>query len=139
MLCQFFAVQQSDPVIHYLPVCLYIVFFFTYYLPLYSTLRNWIQFCVLYIKTSLLTHLRWNSLYLLTPNSPSIPLPPRHSFWKWSRILKEVKQKDQNQEEISFLLQFNCSVLYWLSQQVCSLKLLYHRTGKERVKWAERQ
>uniref|UniRef100_A0A8D1MWB5 Ig-like domain-containing protein n=1 Tax=Sus scrofa TaxID=9823 RepID=A0A8D1MWB5_PIG len=36
----------------------------------------WIEFPVLYSRTSLLIDSKCNSLHLLTPNSPSIPLPP---------------------------------------------------------------
>ena len=42
------AVQQSDPVIHTYP------FFFSYYLPSGSIPRDWIEFPVLYSRTSLL-------------------------------------------------------------------------------------
>ena len=63
------AVQQSDHVIH-----LYI-FSFLYYFPSWSIPGDWIYFLVLYSKTSLLIHSKYNSLHLLTPNSQSIPLP----------------------------------------------------------------
>ena len=64
------AVQQSDPVIH-----IY-TFFFSYYLLSYSITSDWIQFSVLYSRTSLLIHFKCNNLHLPTPNSQSIPLPP---------------------------------------------------------------
>ena len=37
---------------------------------------DWIQFPVLYSRTSLLIHPKWNRLHLLTPNSQFISLPP---------------------------------------------------------------
>ena len=57
------AVQRSDPVIdiHTFP--------FSYYLPSWSIPRDWIEFPVLYSRTSLLIHSKWNSLHLLTPNN----------------------------------------------------------------------
>ena len=51
-------------------------FFLSYYLPSCSITRDWIEFPVLYSRTSLLIHSKWNSLPLPTPNSPSISLPP---------------------------------------------------------------
>ena len=50
-------------------------FFFLYYLP--SCSRDWIEFPVLYGRTSLLTHSKSNSLHLPTPNSPST-----HELWR---------------------------------------------------------
>ena len=64
------AVQQSCLVIH-----MY-TFFFSYYLPLCSVPRNWIKCPVLYSRTALLIHSKRDHLHLLTPNSPSFPLPP---------------------------------------------------------------
>ena len=49
---------------------------FSYYLPSWSIPRDWMWFPVQYSRTSLLIHSKCNSLRLLTPNSPSIPLPP---------------------------------------------------------------
>ena len=49
---------------------------FLYYLPSWSIPRDWIYFPVLHSRTSLLIHSKWNRLYLLTPNSQSISLPP---------------------------------------------------------------
>ena len=49
---------------------------FLYYLPSWSIPRDWIQFPVLYSRTSMLIHSKCNSLYLPTPNSLSIPLAP---------------------------------------------------------------
>ena len=64
------AVQQSDPVRN-----IY-TFLFSYFLPSCSIPRDWIEFPVLYSRTSLLIHSKSNSLHLLTPNSPSIPFSP---------------------------------------------------------------
>ena len=66
------AAQQSDPVI---PIPIYTLLF-SDYLPPQSTPRDWIEFPVLYHRTSLLSHSKCHSLHLLTPSSPSIPLPP---------------------------------------------------------------
>ena len=64
------AAQRSDPVIHIH------TFFFSYYLPSCSSTTDWIEFPVLHSRTSLLIHSKWNSLHLLTPNTPFIPTPP---------------------------------------------------------------
>ena len=64
------AVQKSDPVVH-----IY-TFFLPYDLPSWSIPGDWTEFPVLHSRTSLLLHSQWNSWRLLTPNSPSIPLPP---------------------------------------------------------------
>ena len=53
--------------------------FFPYYFP-WSIPGDWILFPVLYNRTLLLIHSKCNSLHLLTPNSQSIPLPPRLSL-----------------------------------------------------------
>ena len=63
------AVQHSDTVIH-----IY-AFFFSYYLPLYYILRDWIQFPVLYSRTSLFIHSKCNSSHLSISNFLSIPFP----------------------------------------------------------------
>ena len=60
------AIHQSDSVIN-----IY-TFFYLYQLPLCSITSDWIQFPVLYSRTSLLIHSKCNSLHLLTPNSQSI-------------------------------------------------------------------
>ena len=76
MLCQFLLyskVTQSYIYIHTN------TFFFSYYLPLCSIPREWIQFPVLYSRNSLLIHSKCNGLHLLTPNSPHpiyATLPP---------------------------------------------------------------
>ena len=54
------AIQQSDTVVHTHSLS---------YLQSWSIPRNWIQFLVLYSKTSLLIHSKCRSLHLLTPNS----------------------------------------------------------------------
>ena len=54
--------------------------FFSYYLPSCSVLQDWIQFPVLYSRTSSLIHSKCNSLYLLTPNSMFIPFLPLSSL-----------------------------------------------------------
>ena len=66
------AIQQSDPLIHIYTL------FFVCYLPSCSIPRDWLQFPVLYSRTSLLIHSKSNSLYFLTPNSQSIPLLGNH-------------------------------------------------------------
>ena len=64
------AIQQSDPGLHI------DTFFFSHYPPSCSTTSDWIQFPVLYSKTSLLIHSKCNSLHLLSPKcSPSHSLP----------------------------------------------------------------
>ena len=67
------AVQKSDPVIH-----IY-TFPFLYYLPSWSNPRDWIQFPVLYSRTSLLIHSKCKSLHLPTPNAHPIPVLPSPS------------------------------------------------------------
>ena len=57
------------------PLYIY-TFFFSYYLPSWSITSDWIEFPVLYSRTSVLIHSKWNSFHLLTSNSPSMPLPP---------------------------------------------------------------
>ena len=54
----------------------HILFLFSCFLPPWSIPNDWLEFPVLYSRTSWLTHSKWNSLHLSTPNSPSIPLPP---------------------------------------------------------------
>ena len=49
---------------------------FSYFLPLRSMPRDWIQFPVQYSRSSWLIPSKCNSLHLLTPNSLSILLPP---------------------------------------------------------------
>jgi len=49
-------------------------FFFSYYLLSCSVARDWIEFPMLYSRTSLLIHSKCHSLYLPTPNSWSIPI-----------------------------------------------------------------
>ena len=56
-------------------VCIH-TFFLLFYFPSCSITRDWIWFSVQYCRTSLRIHSEWNSLHLLTSNSPSIPLPP---------------------------------------------------------------
>ena len=63
------AVQHSDPVLQIN------TFFFSCYPLSCSIPRDWIQFPVLYSRTSLLIHSKTNSLHLPTPNSQSLPLP----------------------------------------------------------------
>ena len=67
------AAQQSDS-----PYLCYRHIYIPYlcYLPSWSIPRGWIEFPVLYNRTSLLVHSKCNSLHLLTPNSQSIPLFP---------------------------------------------------------------
>ena len=43
---------------------------------LWSTPGDWIEFPRLHSRTSWLLHSKRNPLHLLTPDSPSIPLPP---------------------------------------------------------------
>ena len=67
------AVQQSDPVTH---IYIYTFLFLCYlHLPSWTTPRDWLEFPVLYSRTSLLIHSKHNSLHLQTSNSPSILLP----------------------------------------------------------------
>ena len=58
------AVQHSEPVLFLIvsPVTFYH--------------SDWIPLPVLDSRTSLLVPSKWNGLHLLTPNSPSRPLPP---------------------------------------------------------------
>ena len=66
MFCQFLLYSQS-----------YIYIFpFLHYLPSWSVPRDWIYFPALYSRTSLFIHSQYNSLHLLIPSSPSLPLPP---------------------------------------------------------------
>ena len=76
------AVQQSDLAIH-----IY-TFFSPYYLSSCFMQSDWIQFPVLYSRTSFLIYSKYNRLHLLTPNSQSIPLPTL-SLWQpqvWSPV-----------------------------------------------------
>ena len=57
---------------------IYIHSFLSYYLPSCSITSDWLEFPVLYSRTSLLIHPKRNSLHLLTPNSLSIPPLGRH-------------------------------------------------------------
>ena len=58
-------------------ICIYThTFFLSYYLPSWSIPRDWIWFPVLYSRTSLLIHSKYNSLHLPTTNSQFIPLLP---------------------------------------------------------------
>ena len=83
MLCQFLLLQTQFYIythiythIH-IYICVYIyIFLLLYYLPPWSISRDWIQFPMLYSRTSLLNHSKCNSLHLLTPNSPPIPPLP---------------------------------------------------------------
>ena len=68
LFCQFLLTAQW-PVIH-------IYTLFSHCLPSSSVTRDWISFPVLLRRTSSHIHSACNSLHLLTPNSPSIPLPP---------------------------------------------------------------
>ena len=69
-LCPISAVQQSDPVIHTH------TFPFSHYLPPWSIPRDWVQFPVLYSRTSLLYHSECNSWHLPAPTpNPSHSLP----------------------------------------------------------------
>ena len=47
-----------------------------FYLTSWSLSRDWVEFPVLYSRTSLPIHSKCNSLHLLPSSSPSIPLPP---------------------------------------------------------------
>ena len=78
------AIQGRDPVIYiythtyiyphiYMCIHIYIhTFPFLSYLPSCSIPRDWIEFPVLYSRTSLLIYSKWNHLHLLTSNSQSI-------------------------------------------------------------------
>ena len=70
------AVQCSDPVIQIH------LFSFVYYLPSWSSPRDWIvgPVPVLYSRTSLPIHSKCHSLHLPIPNSPSIPLSDVYFF-----------------------------------------------------------
>ena len=79
MLCQFLLYSKvTQSYIHtYIYIYIYIyTFFFSYYLPSCSNSRDWIQFPVLYSRTSLLIHSKCNTLHLQTPNSQSLPSSP---------------------------------------------------------------
>ena len=81
MFCQFLLysrVTQSYTHIHS---------FSSNYFPPYSIPRDWIEFPVLYSRTSLLIHSKCNNLHLLTPNSQPIPLPPSPPFGNHKSVL----------------------------------------------------
>ena len=69
--------------------CIYILFLI-YFLSR-SITRDWIEFPVLYSRTSLLIHPKCNSLHLLTPNSQSIPLSPTSPLATTSLLSMSVR------------------------------------------------
>ena len=75
MLCQFLLYKKMIQSYIYI-----YTFIFLYYLPSWFIPRSWIQFPVLYSRTSLFIHSKYKSLHLLTPYSQSIP---QHPFSLW--------------------------------------------------------
>ena len=74
-LCQFLLYSIVNQLYVYMFVFVCTTLFFSHCLQSCSIPKGWIEFPVLYSRTSLLIHSKCNSLHLPTPNSLFIPLP----------------------------------------------------------------
>ena len=114
MFCQFSTLQQSNPGTHIYDHSFYHIIL--HHVP--SQVTRYSSQCYLYSRISLLIHSKCNSLYLLTPDSQSIPLMCR----SWTSVSYIPSFP------FLFILFVNCFLLVYRNPVGFYMLTLYLRT-----------